>query len=95
MASSGLANVIAGKSAISTVGLGGGLNYRGFNINELAQLSSFEETAFLLLFGHLPNQLELGWVRRTFHNSRKLSQNLRKALGNYLVHTNILKLNNS
>ena len=81
MASSGLANVIAGKSSISTVGLGGGLNYRGFNINELAQHSSFEETAFLLMFGHLPNQLECNWVRSVFHRSRKLDANLRKALG--------------
>lgn len=38
----GLANVIAGESSISTVGLGTGLNYRGFNIIELSKHCSFE-----------------------------------------------------
>lgn len=43
--------MIAGKSEISTVGLGFGLNYRGYSINDLAKHSSFEETAYLLLKG--------------------------------------------
>ncbi len=34
--SKGLANIIAGESSISTVGLGTGLNYRGFNVSDLA-----------------------------------------------------------
>ena len=59
MTSKGLANVIAGESKISTVGLGTGLNYRGFNIKELAQKSTFEEVAFLLLNEKLPSKSEL------------------------------------
>ena len=54
MTSKGLANVVAGESKISTVGLGTGLNYRGFNIKELAEKSTFEEVAYLLLYEKLP-----------------------------------------
>jgi len=46
--------MIAGKSCISTVGLGYGLNYRGYSIDELADQSTFEEVAYLLLIGQLP-----------------------------------------
>jgi len=46
--------MVAGKSAISTVGLGYGLNYRGYSIDELADKSTFEEVAYLLLVGELP-----------------------------------------
>lgn len=56
MTNKGLANVIAGESKISTVGLGTGLNYRGFNIKELAQKSTFEEVAYLLIHNKLPNK---------------------------------------
>ena len=55
----GLAGIIAGESAISTVGLGFGLNYRGYNIEDLSKYSTFEEVAFLLLNKKLPNQEEL------------------------------------
>lgn len=57
--SKGLAGIIAGESRISTVGLGSGLNYRGYNINELAEKSSFEEVLFLLLNERLPTRKEL------------------------------------
>ena len=55
----GLAGMVAGDSKIATVGLGSGLNYRGYNINELAENSTFEEVFYLLLFERLPNQTEL------------------------------------
>ena len=54
-AKGGLAGISAGDSAISTVGLGYGLNYRGYNVEDLARSSTFEEVAFLLLFSHLPS----------------------------------------
>lgn len=59
MASKGLAGIVAGDSAISTVGLGVGLNYRGYNIEDLAKNCIFEEVAHLLLFGNLPTKAEL------------------------------------
>ncbi|MGI9519511.1 MAG: bifunctional 2-methylcitrate synthase/citrate synthase [Pirellulaceae bacterium] len=56
----GLAGVVAGKTAIATVGKEGkGLNYRGYSIYDLADNAGFEEVAFLLLHGHLPTQKEL------------------------------------
>src|SRR2546430_13585953 len=56
----GLAGVPAARSRISDVdGQGGVLEYRGIRIEELAWKSTFLETAFLLLFSHLPARLEL------------------------------------
>jgi len=63
----GLAGVVAGKTAIATVGKEGkGLNYRGYSIYDLAENATFEEVAFLLLHGHLPSTAELdGFMQRT------------------------------
>ncbi len=55
----GLAGVVAGQSAIATVGKGLGLNYRGYSIDDLAAKASFEETAYLLIEGVLPKKNEL------------------------------------
>jgi len=55
----GLAGIVAGESAISTVGLGFGLNYRGYNIEDLANNAIFEEVAYLLLYKNLPTIEEL------------------------------------
>lgn len=56
----GLAGIIAGETAISTVGKEGmGLNYRGYSIHELAEHASFEEVAYLLIRGRLPTQQQL------------------------------------
>lgn len=55
----GLAGVVAGQSAIATVGKGMGLNYRGYSIEDLAEKASFEETAYLLIEGELPTASQL------------------------------------
>lgn len=53
--SQGLAGVIAGDTAISTVGKSGiGLTYRGYDIHDLANYANFEAVAYLLLYGELP-----------------------------------------
>ncbi len=53
----GLAGVTAGQTAISTVGKQGvGLTYRGYSIEDLAAHATFEEVAYLLLNGELPNR---------------------------------------
>jgi 2-methylcitrate synthase len=64
--SSGLEGVVAGETAISTVGKEGlGLNYRGYSINDLAEYATFEEVAFLLIHGKLPTEKELkGYLAR-------------------------------
>ncbi|MFQ6005789.1 MAG: 2-methylcitrate synthase [Woeseia sp.] len=56
----GLAGVTAGETALCTVGKeGAGLTYRGYDIYALADNASFEEVAYLLLHGKLPNASEL------------------------------------
>ena len=60
--SPGLEGVIAGETAISTVS--GGLSYRGYSIEDLARYGTFEETAYLLLYGDLPSAEQLDEFRR-------------------------------
>ena len=55
--SPGLEGIIAGETATSTVE--GGLRYRGYPVSQLAELCSFEEVAYLLVFGELPTKTEL------------------------------------
>lgn len=69
----GLAGVIAGETAIATVGKEGkGLSYRGYSIHDLAEYATFEEVAFLLLHGHLPLQKELDSFTARLVNGRSL-----------------------
>ena len=74
--SSGLDGIIAGESKISTVGLGFGLNYRGYNIEDLAKYACFEEVAYLLLIGELPTQAELNAFRHNINEHRTLPPSL-------------------
>src|SRR3989440_7207943 len=57
--SPGLAGVIAGETAICWVDPNAGLMYRGYDIHEMAEKASFEEIAYLLLNGELPNGKQL------------------------------------
>jgi len=77
----GLAGVIAGETAICTVGAeGDGLHYRGYSIFDLAEQATFEEVAFLLLYGQLPRVIELdGFVAR-LRNGRTLPEPLLETL---------------
>src|SRR5215471_1627374 len=78
---SGLAGVVAGQTAISTVGKEGmGLTYRGYSINDLAEQATFEEVAFLLLYGRLPNQSELEAYRKRLASLRGLPGALKTVL---------------
>ncbi|CAN4273973.1 GltA Citrate synthase [Methylophilaceae bacterium] len=55
-----LAGVTAGNTAICTVGhTGNDLHYRGYDIIELAKFATFEEVAYLLIHGELPNKAQL------------------------------------
>src|SRR5690606_6917856 len=57
-ATKGLEGIVATTSSISSI-IDGVLTYRGINIDELAEHASFEETAYLLWYGKLPNAAEL------------------------------------
>ena len=54
-----LSGVVAGNTAISSVGHGDDLRYRGYDIRDLATNCTFEEVAYLVLYGTLPTQTEL------------------------------------
>ncbi|HTI50782.1 MAG TPA: citrate/2-methylcitrate synthase [Planctomycetaceae bacterium] len=73
-ANKGLKGVIAADSAVCEVdGLEGRLIYRGYNIHELADHSTFEEVCFLLLKGDLPTRAELTAFTRELAEYRRLS----------------------
>jgi 2-methylcitrate synthase len=77
----GLADVVAGKTAISTVGKEGvGLTYRGYAIEDLAEKACFEEVAYLLMYGHLPGHEELRAYRRRLIELRSLPEPLKDVL---------------
>lgn len=79
--SSGLAGVVAGRSAVATVGQEGlGLSYRGYTIDELAAHASYEEVAYLLLYGELPTQAELDSFTRRLIAGRGLPPAVRDTL---------------
>ncbi len=61
----GLAGVTAGQTKIATVGKEGvGLSYRGYTIEDLSASASFEETAYLLIYGELPNPQQLDNINK-------------------------------
>ncbi|MBH0201175.1 MAG: citrate synthase [Nitrospira sp.] len=68
----GLAGVPAATSSISDVdGQRGILEYRGIRVETLCADSSYLETAYLLLFGHLPSAAELQqWTTDVTHHRR-------------------------
>jgi citrate synthase len=68
----GLAGIPAATSSISDVdGQRGILEYRGIRVEELCAHSSYLETAYLLLFGHLPSRTELQqWTVDVTHHRR-------------------------
>jgi 2-methylcitrate synthase len=77
----GLAGIKAGQTAICTVGKEGmGLTYRGYSIEDLAAKATFEEVAFLLLYGHLPNRSELENYRKKLASLRGLPAPLKSVL---------------
>jgi 2-methylcitrate synthase len=85
----GLAGIVAGQTAISTVGKEGvGLTYRGYAIEDLASQATFEEVAYLLVYGHLPNRLELEGYRKKLISLRGLPAPLKSALENLPANTN-------
>jgi 2-methylcitrate synthase len=73
--------VVAGATSISSVGKEGmGLRYRGYSITDLAGNASFEEVAYLLVHGHLPNVPELDRYRRRLASLRSLPEPLKAIL---------------
>ncbi len=77
----GLAGVSAGTTALCTVGQeGAGLTYRGYDIYDLADNATFEEVAYLLLRGKLPNRSELDTYIENLKSLRGLPDQLKQVL---------------
>jgi citrate synthase len=73
----GLEDVVAADSAICYIdGDQGVLSYRGIDIHELAQKSSFEEVCFLLWDGRLPQRKELARLQEDIASERAVPREL-------------------
>jgi 2-methylcitrate synthase len=72
-----LSGVVAGNTAICTVGrTGNDLQYRGYDILDIAESCEFEEIAYLLIHEKLPNPAELAAYKRRMQGLRGLSPRL-------------------
>jgi len=72
LSGAGLRGQVAGQTALCTVGTqGSGLNYRGYDVDDLADNCIFEEVAHLILKGHLPTQAELDAYQTKLHSPLK------------------------
>jgi len=77
----GLRGQVAGETALCTVGKSGaGLTYRGYDISDLAENAQFEEVAYLLLRGKLPNRQELDAYKAKLRSLRGLPAALKTVL---------------
>lgn len=82
----GLEGVVATRSAICHVdGENGRLLYRGINIEDLAEHSTFEETSYLLLYSHLPNERELKQFTTLINRQRHLPVTVLEAIKRFPV----------
>jgi 2-methylcitrate synthase len=76
-----LSGVAAGNTALCSVGkTGNDLHYRGYDILDVATTSEFEEIAFLLVHGKLPNGAELRAYKTKLKGLRGLPQVVKSAL---------------
>jgi 2-methylcitrate synthase len=76
-----LSGVTAGNTALCTVGrTGNDLHYRGYDILEIADVSEFEEIAYLLIHGKLPNRAELNAYKTKLRSLRGIPHPVRTAL---------------
>jgi len=76
-----LSGTPAGNTAICTVGYSGNdLHYRGYDIRDLAAHCEYEEVAYLLLHGRLPNNIELTAYKTSLCPLRSLPATVKKAL---------------
>ena len=79
----GLEGIVATNSSICFIdGDRGVLAYRGIDIRELAEHSTFEETCHLLWFGHLPEAAELGNLQQRLAQERHLDPAILEFLRN-------------
>lgn len=87
----GLEGVIVDTSGICLIeGNVGRLIYRGYDIHDLASSLSFEEVAYLLWNGDLPNQRQLDELKARLDQQRAIPAKLKTAMRNLPVSSNTL-----
>lgn len=80
----GLEGIPATKSNISYIdGQQGLLEYRGIRIEELCQYSTFLETSYLLIFGHLPQAIQLQEFEHEVLHRRRLKYRIRDMIKSF------------
>ncbi|MEL4238733.1 2-methylcitrate synthase [Shewanella xiamenensis] len=81
LSGAGLRGQSAGETALSTVGVSGsGLTYRGYDVKDLAENATFEEVAYLILYGELPTTVQLEAYKTKLKGMRGLPQALKEVL---------------
>ena len=76
-----LSGTAAGNTAVCTVGRkGNDLHYRGYDILDFAEQAEFEEIAYLIVHGKLPNQSELDSYKAKLKSMRDIPQALKTTL---------------
>ncbi len=84
MAGKGLEGIVAANSGICFIdGEAGVLSYRGIDIHELAENSTFEETTYLLWNGSLPNRQALAGFGRQLAQARELDERIIQMLRSF------------
>src|SRR5690606_18493390 len=82
-----LSGIAAGHTAFCTVGKNGNeLHYRRYNILDLAEKATFEETAYLLIYGDLPNAAQLKAYKNELKKLRGLPIFAKRALERLPAH---------
>lgn len=81
MIKAGLEDIVAASSAICDVnGTEGRLIYRGYDIHDLAEHSTFEEVIYLLWQGSLPNNEQLAQLDKSLKINRRVAPDVIKAM---------------
>ena len=76
-----LSGVVAGNTALCSVGQSGNdLHYRGYDILDIAETCDFEEIAYLLVHGELPNRAALAAYKAKLRALRGLPTQVKQAL---------------
>ena len=82
----GLDNVYVMESKICFIdGEASKLFYRGYSIEDLAQHSTFEETAYLLIYGALPNKRQLEDFKQRISSQRSLDPGLLQSIRSFPI----------
>jgi len=80
----GLVGVIADETKVSEVMPDiNSLTYRGYAVQDLAEVCVFEEVAYLLLNGELPSKSQLAKFQEEERSNREISSNLKKIIQSY------------